>query len=42
MLRAREWTCSVVSSRTVAALIREVVLALPSAERFDFRPGAFV
>ncbi|MEX0957177.1 MAG: NADH:ubiquinone reductase (Na(+)-transporting) subunit F [Rhizobiaceae bacterium] len=42
MLNAREWRCTVVSSRTVAPLIRELVLALPEGETLDFRPGAFV
>lgn len=42
MLTARHWACTVLSSRTVAPLIRELVLALPAGEALDFRPGAFV
>ena len=42
MLNAREWRCTVVSSRTVAPLIRELVLRLPEGETLDFRPGSFV
>lgn len=41
-LSARSWTCAVLSSRTVAPLIREIVLELPQGEALDFRPGAFV
>jgi Na+-transporting NADH:ubiquinone oxidoreductase subunit F len=42
LLSAQQWTCTVVSSRTVAPLIREVVLALPDDADFRFTPGAFV
>lgn len=42
MLNAREWTCTVTSSRTVAPLIRELVLKLPAGEALSFRPGSFV
>jgi Na+-transporting NADH:ubiquinone oxidoreductase subunit F len=42
MLNAKDWSCRVVSSRTVAPLIRELVLALPDGETLDFRPGSFV
>jgi Na+-transporting NADH:ubiquinone oxidoreductase subunit F len=42
MLEARSWTCSVLGSRTVAPMIREIVLELPDGETFDFVPGAFV
>jgi Na+-transporting NADH:ubiquinone oxidoreductase subunit F len=42
LLSAREWACTVASSRTVAPLIREIVLDLPRDEPFAFRPGAFV
>ena len=42
LLSARVWTCTVASSRTVAPLIREIVLVLPEGEVLDFRPGAFV
>ncbi|MDP1667841.1 NADH:ubiquinone reductase (Na(+)-transporting) subunit F [Phaeovulum sp.] len=42
LLSAREWACTVASSRTVAPLIREIVLDLLRDEPFAFRPGAFV
>jgi Na+-transporting NADH:ubiquinone oxidoreductase subunit F len=42
LLSAREWACTVASSRTVAPLIREIVLDLPRDAPFAFRPGAFV
>ncbi len=42
MLNAIEWNCSVVSSRTVAPLIRELVLKLPAGEALDFVPGSFI
>ncbi|MBW6505686.1 MAG: NADH:ubiquinone reductase (Na(+)-transporting) subunit F [Rhodobacteraceae bacterium] len=42
LLSAQEWACTVVSSRTVAPLIREIVLALPDDADFSFTPGAFV
>lgn len=42
LLSAREWACTVASSRTVAPLNREIVLDLPRDEPFAFRPGAFV
>ena len=42
MLNAQEWRCTVASSRTVAPLIRELVLKIPDGETLDFRPGSFV
>jgi Na+-transporting NADH:ubiquinone oxidoreductase subunit F len=42
MLKARSWDCTVVSSRTIAPIIREIVLAPPPGEPFAFTPGAFV
>lgn len=42
MLDAKSWTCIVVSSRTVAPMIREIVLDLPKDVEFEFDPGAFV
>lgn len=42
VLGARRRRCTVVSSRTVAGLIKEVVLAMPPGETMAFRAGAFV
>ncbi|MBU2961312.1 NADH:ubiquinone reductase (Na(+)-transporting) subunit F [Citreicella sp. C3M06] len=42
MLSARSWACRVVSSRTVAPIIREIVLAPMGDAPFTFTPGAFV
>jgi Na+-transporting NADH:ubiquinone oxidoreductase subunit F len=42
LLSAKEWDCTIVSSRTVSPLIREIIMELPAGERIDFRPGAFV
>jgi Na+-transporting NADH:ubiquinone oxidoreductase subunit F len=42
MLCAQEFTCQVTSSRTVAPMIRELVLALPKGAEFSFIPGHFV
>ena len=42
MLNVRSWRCRVVSSRTIAPIIREIIL-VPSADTpFTFTPGAFV
>lgn len=41
-LAARVLRCTVRTSRTVAPLIRELVLAVPPGESFTFEPGAFV
>jgi Na+-transporting NADH:ubiquinone oxidoreductase subunit F len=38
----REWHCTVRSNRSVATLIKELVLDLPAGEAMDFRAGAFV
>ncbi len=42
MLTARSWACTVVSSRTIAPIIREIVLAPSEDDPFTFTPGAFV
>ncbi|QDZ01548.1 NADH:ubiquinone reductase (Na(+)-transporting) subunit F [Nitratireductor mangrovi] len=42
VLNAREWRCTVVSSRTLAPLIRELALELPAGDALEFRPGSFV
>ncbi|WP_372841094.1 NADH:ubiquinone reductase (Na(+)-transporting) subunit F [Phaeovulum sp.] len=42
MLTAHSWDCTVVSSRTIAPIIREIVLAPTGTEPFTFKPGAFV
>lgn len=42
VLGARTRVATVVSARTRAGLIKEVVLALPAGETLDFRAGAFV
>lgn len=39
---AREITCQVRSARNVAPLIREIVLAIPPGEDFDYRAGNYV
>ena len=36
------WECTVISSRTIAPIIREIVLAPSGDEAFDFTPEAFV
>lgn len=42
ILGARTWECTVSASRTVAPLIRELVLELPPGSEIEFRAGAFV
>lgn len=42
VLDAKEWDCRVASSRTIAPLIREIVLDLPAGTPFTFTPGEFV
>ncbi len=42
VLDAKTWDCRVASSRTIAPLIREIVLEVPKDEPFTFTPGAFV
>jgi len=42
MLKARSWDCRVVSTRTIAPIIREIVLSPVGDEPFTFTPGAFV
>jgi len=42
VLGAQRRRCTVVSSRTVAGLVKEVVFALPAGETLAFRAGAFV
>lgn len=41
-LGARQWQCRVRSSRSVATLIKELVLDLPQGESMSFRSGAYV
>jgi Na+-transporting NADH:ubiquinone oxidoreductase subunit F len=42
LLHAQSWECTVVSSKTVSPLIREIILELPKGEEIAFSPGAFV
>lgn len=42
LLTAQTWECTVVSTRSIAPIIREIVLAPSSATAFTFEPGAFV
>ncbi|GHD99726.1 NADH-quinone reductase [Defluviimonas sp. 20V17] len=42
VLSARSWNCTVVSSRTIAPIIREIVLAPSGDAPFSFTPGAFL
>lgn len=42
VLGVREWRCTVRSNKTVASLIKELVLDLPAGEAMDFRAGAFI
>lgn len=42
LLAARSWNCTVVSSRTLAPIIREIVLKPDGDDRFTFTPGAFI
>lgn len=42
ILGAESWSCTVISSRTLSPLIREVVLQLPDGMALDFNAGAFV
>jgi Na+-transporting NADH:ubiquinone oxidoreductase subunit F len=42
VLAAQTWDCRVRSSRTIAPLIREIVLDLPADGSFTFTPGEFV
>lgn len=42
LLTAQTWECTVVSTRTIAPIIREIVLAPSSDTAFTFEPGAFV
>lgn len=39
---SRKWECTVISNRSVATFIKEVVLALPASEQLDFRAGGYV
>lgn len=39
---AKHWTCTVLSSRMLSPLIRELVLSLPADADFTFRAGGFV
>jgi Na+-transporting NADH:ubiquinone oxidoreductase subunit F len=38
----QHWQCTVRSSRTIATLIKELVLDLPPGETIDFRAGSYV
>lgn len=42
VMAAETFTCTVVSNRMLAPLIRELVLALPGETRLDFRAGNFM
>lgn len=42
VLSAGGFTCTVLSNRMLAPLIRELVLALPEGEQIDFRAGSFM
>lgn len=42
LFSAKTYGCTVISSRTVAPLIREIVLSLPQDSGFAFTPGGFV
>ena len=42
MLQAQSWVSRVVSSRTIAPMIREIVLELPEGAAFFFTPGGFI
>jgi len=42
ILTAQTWDCTVISSRTIAPIIRELVLAPSGGTAFTFEPGAFV
>lgn len=42
ILGAQSWACTVVSSRTLSPLIREIVLEMPDGMALDFHAGAFV
>lgn len=42
LLAAESWTCTVSRTRTVAPLIKEIVLALPAGREKSFRAGSYV
>lgn len=42
LLAAETWTCIVSRTRTVAPLIKEIVLALPAGQARSFRAGSYV
>ena len=42
LLKAEQWTCTVVSNRPLTPLIRELVIQLPEGINFAFRPGSYV
>lgn len=42
LLDAHSWTCMVKQTRSVAPLIKEIVLALPAGKQHLFRAGAYV
>ncbi|MBE9554472.1 MAG: NADH:ubiquinone reductase (Na(+)-transporting) subunit F [Proteobacteria bacterium] len=42
LLAAETWPCTVTETRTVAPLIKEIVLALPEGQTRSFRAGSYV
>lgn len=42
LLSVDEFECTVLEAHFLSPLIREIVLALPPDQRFEFRPGAYV
>jgi len=42
LLAAQTWTCTVTRTRTLAPLIKEIVLALPAGGESSFRAGSYV
>lgn len=42
LLEAKRWECTVRSNRSVAPLLKELVLELPDDERIDFEAGEYV
>lgn len=42
LLNVDEFVCTVVETHFLSPLIREIVLALPPEQGFEFRPGAYV
>lgn len=42
ILSAQSWISTVISTRQLAPLIRELVLSVPETVRFDFRAGSYI